>query len=459
MQRTNISGDKIRQLIRTPGTVLHFVGIGGVSMASLARLALLRGIKVTGSDRIISKNAHKLIELGASVHAGHDGTHVPGATAVVYSHAISPNNPELHCARSLGIPLISRAQFLGAVMLDYKNRIGVSGTHGKSTTTSMLDEIFTRAGVMPTVLSGAELTTGEPLRVGEDNYLIYEACEYRDSFLEFSPTVAIGLNLELDHVDYFDGIKELKRSFAKALGGASGFAVVNGDDEYLSEIIPEIKCRTVTYGEGERTNYRYLVNSFTGEGYEFSLYRFGAPIGSFTLNMKAQYNVTNAVAAIVTALELGIDVDTVKAAVSEFHAVPRRLELVGHSSGRAVYYDYAHHPTEIAANINALRLMTGERITVVFKPHTFTRTQAFWEGFRASLSLADHVVLTDIYPAREEPIPGVNSRRLAQEIGGRATFLPDYEVASYVLAHTDGVIVVMGAGDMEIIKNDILKER
>ncbi len=457
MQKSNISQDKIRQILKAPDTVLHFVGIGGVSMASLAHLALLRGIKVTGSDRIIGKNAHKLVELGASIHAGHDGANVPGATALVYSHAIAPNNPEMLCAHTLGIPLISRARFLGTVMLDYKSRIGISGTHGKSTVTSMLSEIFTHASMDPTVLSGAELSTGDALRRGGNSYLIYEACEYKDSFLEFNPTVTVGLNLELDHVDYFENIDALKRSFTKALGRATDFCVINGDDEHLADVAYDLRCRTVSYGEGERTDYRYLINTFGESGYGFTLYHFGTSLGSFVLNMQGVYNVSNAVAAIVTALELGVDISAVREAVSKFRTVPRRLELVGHQLGREIYYDYAHHPTEIAANINALRIAHSDRVTVVFKPHTFTRTKALWEEFIAALSLADHVILTDIYPAREEPIAGVNSRRLAREIGGRATFLPDYEVASYVFEHTDGTIVVMGAGDLEGVKNDILK--
>lgn len=457
MQKSNISLDKIRQILRSPDSVLHFVGIGGVSMASLAQLALLRGIKVTGSDRIISKNAHKLIDLGASVHAGHDGANVPGASALVYSHAIAQNNPEILCARTLGIPLISRARFLGTVMLDYRNRIGISGTHGKSTVTSMLSEILTRASMDPTVLSGAELSCGDALRYGGNTHFLYEACEYKDSFLEFSPTVSVGLNLELDHVDYFEDINALKRSFTKALGKATDFCIINGDDENLEDVAYDLRCRVITYGEGERTDYRYLINTYGEGSFGFTLYRFGKSVGRFTLNMQGVYNVSNAVAAIVTALELGVDASVIRDAVSAFRPVPRRLELVGHQLGRAIYYDYAHHPTEIAANINAVRMTHNDRVTVIFKPHTYSRTKALWEDFIASLSLADTVILTDIYPAREEPISGVNSRRLAREIGGRATFLPDYEVASYVLEHTDGTIIVMGAGDLESVKKDILK--
>ena len=455
-KQTQHSQNTIREILHRESQVLHFVGIGGVSMSSLAHLSLKRGHRVTGSDRILGKTAHALAAEGATVHAGHDGSYVSGASAVIYSHAISENNPEMLCARSLGIPTVSRADMLGAIMLDYRTRIGVSGTHGKSTVVSMLDRIFSDAALRPTVLSGSVLTSGNAYRDGENSYLIYEACEYRDSFLSFAPSVAIALNLEMDHPDYFESIEAIKSSFTKAIDRASIFAVINGDDGNLADIVPKLKCRTVTYGEGEHTDYRYLINSFDDKGYSFTLYRYGTAVSSFSLNMIGVYNVSNVTAAIVTALELGIDIESIRSSVARLGNIPQRLELVGSRHGRAVYYDYAHHPTAIEANINALHIATGDAVTVIFKPHTYSRTKALWDDFVAALSLADHLVLTEIYPAREEPMAGVNSRRLAEDVGGRATFLPDHAVAEYVDLHTLGTIVIMGAGDTEQIKNNIL---
>ena len=341
-------------------------------------------------------------------------------------------------------------------MQKYNRRIGISGSHGKSTTTAMLDHIFAFSGYSPTTLSGADLPIGEPLRIGSDSLVIYEACEYKDSFIDFFPTVAIALNLELDHTDYFADIGEIKNSFLKALSLARDFALINGDDPNLADIKDSIACRTLTYG-GSRTNdYSYSITSFTDSGYEFDISHFGSSIGSFRLNIPGVFNVGNATAAIVTALECGLDVESISAAIASFGGIPRRLEYIGNRFGRRVYYDYAHHPTEIAASINTLKSITNQPLTVVFKPHTFSRTRDLWREFISALSLADRVILCDIFSARETPIEGISSRRLADEIGRRAVYLPDEEVVEYLDLHTKGAIALMGAGDLEKIRKRII---
>ncbi len=454
--KNKLTADEIRKLVNSPESVIHFIGIGGVSMYTLARLAARQGVKVTGSDRTPSSRTRDLSMRGISVKIGHDSSNVDGATLVVYSHAISDTNPELRYAKNLAIPCVSRPEFMGAMMLAFRSRIGVSGTHGKSTTVAMLDLIFSSALCEPTTLSGADLSIGSPIREGGEDLLLYEACEYRDSFLSFSPSVAVALNLEYDHPDYFEDIKALKASFRRAISRATQFAVVNLDDENLSEIIPEIKSRVVTFGQSERAEYRYLITGFFDTGFEFMVYHNKMAIEKFRLNIPGVHNVSNAAAAIVTALEYGIDATTVAGAISSYRSISARLELVGSRHGRPVYLDYAHHPKEIQATINTLKLLCRDMLTVVFKPHTYSRTAALWEDFSASLSLADHIILTDIYPAREQPIKDINSRRLAQDIGDRAIFSPDYEVAYCVDNYTSGAIVIMGAGDMEGIKKDIL---
>ncbi len=451
-----ISFDKLLKITSSGSSTIHFVGIGGVSMYSLARLALVMKNRITGSDREESARTKELELLGASISIGHKASNVNGASLVVYTHAVSPANPELLAAKNLGIPAVSRAEYMGALMISYKNRIGVSGSHGKSTTVAMLDSIFTAAGVLPTVLSGSDLPIGEPLKIGSRNSIIYEACEYKDSFLKFSPTIAIALNLELDHTDYFDGIENIKSSFVRALGRASVCAVINADDEHLLSVRKMLKNKVVTYGQGERADYRYRINAFNDVGYSFSLERFGTVIGRFNLNIPGVFNVGNAVAAIVAALEYGIDIKVIEEAISDYKGIARRLELVGSRLGRPVYYDYAHHPTEIRATVNAVKMLTHDMITVVFKPHTYSRTKSLWEDFRMSLSLADYVIMTDIYSAREEPIDGISSSRMAHEIGERAIFSADAEVTACIDAKTHGVIIIMGAGDLEEIKNDIL---
>ena len=457
-QKKKLTFDGIRKLVSQKGITIHFVGIGGVSMYSLARLALLLGARVTGSDRIVSPRTKELALRGVKIFIGHEGSNVRGAGLVVYSHAISERNSELINANNLGIPTVSRAELLGALMLDYKGRIGISGTHGKSTTVSMLDAIFSAGMSQPTTLSGAELINGEPLRVGRGEMLIYEACEYRDSFLCFSPTVAIALNLELDHTDYFHDIKAMRSSYVKALSKATTFVLLNLDDEHLSEIMYDIHARVITFGQGERADWRYNITAFLDDGMEFTLYHHGAKVVKIKLSVPGVHNVTDAAAAAAAALEMGAGVQIVKEAIESFRGVPRRLELVGNHQGRPVYYDYAHHPTEIIAGINALKPIARDFITVVFKPHTFSRTMALWSEFSAALSLADHIVLTDIYPAREKPITGVNSRRLAADIGERAYYAADHEVCSVIDEHTQGVIIVMGAGDTEMIKNDLISK-
>lgn len=455
-QDGDISYDHIRKISRDKSKRIHFIGVGGVSMYSLARLTHQLGASVSGSDREENLRTNELSLLGSDISIGHLPENTEGADLVVYSSAVSDRNPELARAREQGIPAVSRAEYLGALMLDYSGCIGVSGSHGKSTTVAMLDNVFTHARVNPTVLSGAELPTGQPFKIGSRGLLIYEACEYKDSFLKFSPTISIGLNLELDHTDYFESLDQLKRSFTKALGRAKRFALINGDDVNLRSIIPKLRCNIITFGSGEKNDYRYSITSFREGGFDFTVSRFGSVIGEFSLNIPGAFNVHNATAAIVAALEYGIDVESISESISLYRGIACRLQLIGHRFGRPVFCDYAHHPTEIAASINALKMHTGRPLTVVFKPHTFSRTAAFWGEFCSSLSLADYAVITDIYPAREDPMEGITASRLAEDIGSGAIYSTDENIINTVDTHTEGSIVLMGAGDFGRTKETIL---
>lgn len=452
-----LSYSEIRKICSDNSAVIHFIGVGGVSMYSLAMLTLHCGAGVSGSDREESRRTVALADEGIKVTIGHNTEKVRSASLVVYSHAISDNDPELMAARESKIPTVSRAEFLGAMMLGYGERIGISGSHGKSTTTAMMAIVFEKAGLAPTVLSGASLPGGSPYKIGGNNYLIYEACEYRDSFLRFLPTVAVGLNLELDHTDYFDGIDQLKGSFTKALGRAARFSLINGDDHNLCDIAPKIGRPVITYGAKDNSDYRYSITSFREKGNDFSVYCRGSLLRNFRLNIPGAFNVSNATAAIAVANEYGIDINTVADAIASYSGIEGRLEYMGDRYGRPIYYDYAHHPTEIAATLNALRQMTLGPITVVFKPHTFSRTASLWQDFCTSLLLADYAVITDIYPAREEPIEGITSQRLAAEIGKGALYSPDDSVSDAVDLYTRGAIVLMGAGNFEKIKTTIIK--
>lgn len=456
--KKSASPESVEKIFNMSDKKIHFVGIGGVSMASLARLAILSGSRVSGSDRELGNNTRVLSAMGAKICAGHSVENITeDMDLVVYSSAISDDNPELIRAREVGVPAVTRASFLGGLMCEYARRIGVSGTHGKSTTTAMLDCIFTLAGKNQTTVCGADLPDiGSPLRVGGKSELIYEACEYKDAFRMFFPSIAIALNLEMDHVDYYKDEKSLKNSFATALSRATDFVLLNEDDENLFKIKKKITSRLITFGANECCDYSYSIISFSDVGYSFSIKRRGKTLGIFRLPMLGSFNVTNAVAAAITAIECGIKIPVIIEALKSFNGIGRRLEVVGRYRGREVFYDYAHHPTEIRASINTVRMATRGEVTVIFKPHTYSRTEYFWREFRAALELADHVILTDIYPARENPIHGVTSENLAKAIGPRAIYTTDHDLLDTVDLHTEGTIIVMGAGDLEDVKDRLV---
>ena len=454
------SREALLRALSFKNTAIHMIGIGGVSMSALAELLFASGYKISGSDREQSPTLERLCAMGIDAYSGHRTDTVGRASLVVYSHAISPKDTELRYARGVGIPTFTRSELLGAVMLDYGDRIGISGTHGKSTVTAMLDQIFTTAGSDHTTLCGAPITPSGSLRLGvSKDTLIYEACEYKDSFLDFSPTVAVGLNLEYDHTDYFPDIQELEGSFVKSLSGAERLALINSDDAGMDRIKGRITSPLVTFSRGERSDYTYTVHGFCEKGYIFAVSKGSLELARVELPMIGVHNVINATAALVTAAEFGIDPAVSARALGEYRGIKCRLEYVGRRGVRAVYRDYAHHPSEIAAGINALRMSTHEKVTVVFKPHTYSRTSALWEDFVRALSLADSAVLTDIYPAREDPIPGITSRRLAEAVGRSAVFSSDYDVERVVDTMTDGVIVIMGAGGLDNVADSIIAHR
>ncbi len=447
---------KIHGITHSPSSHIHFIGIGGVSMYSLARLSLERGNRVSGSDREDSDRLRELQLSGVSVSIGHSADNIADADLVVFSHAISDDNPELCEARRRAVPTVSRAAYLGAMMLDFTRRIGVSGSHGKSSTVAMLDSVFTHALMDHTTLSGADLPIGTPYRIGGEGLLVYEACEYRDSFLSFFPTDFVGLNLELDHTDYFDSLESVKSSFREAMLRTDGSLFINSDDKNLMDIAVNTGKRVVTFGSLGDCDYLYTPTSFGERSIGFSLTRYGTEVGRFELNIPGIFNLTNAAAAITVALEYGIPQDTVAKAISSFSGIPRRLEYIGSRYGRPIYYDYAHHPTEIRAAINALRPMADGGLTVIFRPHTFSRTRAMWREFCEALSLADSVIVTDIFAARERPIEGITAENLARDIP-RALYCPDDKILEYLDRHTRGTVILMGAGDYKKLRYSIVK--
>jgi len=375
--------------------------------------------------------------------------------AVVYTVAISPDNEEYLEAKRLGIPCISRADYLGYVMVGYKNRIGISGMHGKSTCTSMCAETFINALAEPTVLSGAELSTmGGAYRVGGNEHFIFEACEYMDSFLDFNPTIAVILNIEMDHVDYFHSIEQIRDSFSRfaSITGENGYAVANGDDENVKMALESYKGNLVTFGI-KNTDCDLLAKNITQKRgcYCFDVFCEGEFFCHIELNVSGYHNIYNALATVTASKICGLSPKEIEKGLAAFCGASRRMEYKGTQNGAKVFDDYGHHPTEVKTTLNGARDMTVGRLFCVFQSHTYSRTAALLDDFAKALSIADRVIITDIYAARETDTKGVTPELLAEMIGDNAVAVHGFEAAANVLKselRTDDLAVVMGAGDV-----------
>ena len=449
---SNFGLARIRERLSDRGRRIFFAGIMGAGTSPLAELLARRGYTVLGCDKRASQGAH-LWSLGIELVPEDRTESLHGVGLFVYSLAIDEDYPMLLAARAAGIPTVSRAELLGALMLDYTHRIGISGTHGKSTTTAMVGSVLRAAGRSPTVICGAELDWGSCLSFGGDEYLVYEACEYKDSFLKFSPTYAVVTNIELDHTDYFPNIEALWRSFALSLGGCS-LAVLNADDVGALSVSAR-EGRAVTYGFSSGATYRCTGYECGGEGSRFTVEREGVRLGEFRISVIGMANLSDALAAVAVCHSLGVGAEDIRRGLCDFRGVYRRLTRLGAVSGRALYYDYAHHPTEIFNTVRTLRGIFG-KCTAVFRPHTYSRTQALLGGFASALGEADFAVVTDIYGAREER-SDITAEELARAVGRGCVYLPAREILGYVLDKTEGAIVLMGAGELDAVKNDFEK--
>lgn len=448
---------KILRIISKPGARVHFVGVGGAGMSSLFCLTRHFGISASGSDAKSGEFVELAMHMGEKVYVGESADVVTGADIVVYSLAVADDNSEIVAAEKCGIPTVSRADYFSALTRLYSNTVAISGSHGKSTATAMLYSIFDADSREPTVVCGAEFETAEQkicrLGIGTLDYLIYESCEYKDSFLAFRPDVALFLNLELDHTDYFKDIEHIASSFAKAIKNAD-LAVINGDDKRLASIALQHDIKCIGYGEGNECDYRYCVNSMIGAQPQFSVWNKGKKLGEIHLLCIGRFNVANATAAIACAMEMGIPFSSCKKGIESFRGVSRRLEMIGEWQGNSVYYDYAHHPTEIRAGILALKDMGIEEITVIFSAHTYSRTEAMLSDFITSLSLADRLILTEIDAVREKSF-WLSSSDFAKACGG--VLVKNQQELSGALCGVGGAILLMGAGDNEWVKKFLIK--
>ncbi|MBR5601788.1 MAG: UDP-N-acetylmuramate--L-alanine ligase [Clostridia bacterium] len=434
---------------------IHFIGVGGVMMSSLALITRQRGYRVSGTDRTCTAVTESLEAAGIEVKYEHSQEAALGADMLVYTVAISPDNPEYAYAKAEGIPCISRADYLGYIMMGYTRRVGIAGMHGKSTCTSMCAQVFVDAGVDPTVLSGATTAClGGAYRIGGRENFIFEACEYMDSFLDFNPSIAVILNVEMEHVDYFGSMEQIRESFGKyaALTGESGFAVVNGDDPEVMASVEHYAGGVVMFGiENEYATFRAVNLSYESGYPAFDILLEGEHFSHVQLTVPGKHNVYNALAAAASAHLCGICAEDIAKGLYAFGGAGRRMEYKGRLNGAPVYDDYGHHPTEVAATLQGMAQMGFERVFCVFQPHTYSRTAQLCDQFVKAFADADRVILVDIYAAREKESRGISSAKLASKIGSHARYIPENEKIAKVLAEEvteRDAVVIMGAGDV-----------
>lgn len=434
---------------------IHFIGVGGVMMSSLALITHQRGYSVSGTDRARTAVTESLEAAGIRVLYEHDAAAAEGADMVVYTVAISPENPEYAYAGKEGIPCVSRADYLGYIMMGYVHRVGIAGMHGKSTCTSMCAQIFVDAGADPTVLSGATTDClGGAYRIGGKQNFIFEACEYMDSFLDFNPGIAVILNVEMEHVDYFKSMEQIRTSFGKYadLTGESGFAVVNCDDSEVMASVEQYLGGIVTFGiENEYATFRAVNLTYEGGYPAFDILLDGEFFSHIALSVPGKHNVYNALAAAACAHLCGICSEDIARGLHAFGGAGRRMEYKGRLNGAPVYDDYGHHPTEVAATLQGMGQMGFERVFCVFQPHTYSRTAQLADAFVKAFAAADRVILVDIYAAREKDSKGISSAKLASRIGSHARYIPEYDKIAAMLqdeVSERDAVVIMGAGDV-----------
>lgn len=447
---------------------VHFIGIGGISMSGLAEILLANDYKVTGSDMNNSPLLKNLESKGAKIFIGHDKNNVKGADLIVYTDAISFDNPEYLAGKEFDIPTIDRATFLGQIMRKYKNSIAVSGTHGKTTTTSMLSVILTNSSIDPTILLGGELNKiGGNVKIGKNNCLLTEACEYKGNILKFNPTIAIVLNIEKDHLDYYKNLQHIIDTFRKYIENLpkDKLLIINNDDENVKNASKNAKCKIVTFGIKNNSDFKATDIKFDKKGCaQFNLIIRDNSY-KISLNVMGIHNVYNALASIATAYYCNIPMDTIISSIKEFNGTHRRLEYKGSFNNITVLDDYAHHPTEIIASLKAIKNISYNKIWCVFQPHTYTRTKALLSDFATSFYDANKVIIPDIYPAREKDTGLIHSKDLVKALiknNVDATYFSNFEeITDYLLknANEGDVIVTMGAGNVYKIGEMLLKEK
>ena len=454
IDNTHYGAIKIKELLKGKSSV-YFIGIGGINMSSLAQITYVNGYRTGGSDRVRTALTDKISDVGIKVNYNHNAENVEGYDAVVYTVAISADNPEYVRAGELGIPRISRADYLGYIMTGYKRRIGVSGMHGKSTCTSMCAEMLLHNKKEPTVISGAELkSVGSAYYIGGKDDFVFEACEYMDSFLDFNPNIAVVLNIEMDHVDYFKSIEQIKTSFSKfiSLAGNNGTAVINADDTDVLDAAKSYNGRVIGFGIDNPDATLRAENISCEKGrYSFDAVLDGKLLTRIRLSVTGYHNIYNALATTAVGVLCELDPQEISDGIASFVGVCRRMDFKGTYNGALIYDDYGHHPTEIRATLEGARAMTDKKLVCVYQPHTYSRTAALFEEFACAFGACDRVIFAPIYAAREINESGVSSAQIAERIGAKATSAADFSDAAEQLCaalSAGDVGIVMGAGDI-----------
>lgn len=457
---------------KKPSSV-YFMGIGGISMSGLAEILHQAGFTVSGSDMQENASVKKLKEMGIHVNIGQVASNIkPGIDHVVYTAAIRPDNEEFVAAKEAGIPLMTRAELLGQLMDQYKYSIAVAGTHGKTTTTSMLTHILLQASVDPTISIGGMLDAIQGnIRVGKSDYFVTEACEYTNSYHAFKPFASIILNIDNDHLDFFKNLDNIVESFAtfatKTREG--GVVIVNGDMPYLDiirEHISGMNINMITFGTGESNDYRATDIKLNALGQPtYTLIRHGETVGEITLSVTGEHNAVNSLSAIAASEYVGIGFDAIKEGLRLCHSADRRFQYKGTLDGNVkIVDDYAHHPTEIAASLAVANSVKEGDLWVAFQPHTYSRTKALLPDFANALSSADHVLLADIYAAREpfdETISSKNIADLLNEKGCDAVYLGSFEAIEKYFSENhknDDMLITMGAGNIDSVGTNLLSK-
>lgn len=449
---------------------IHFIGIGGISMSGIAQLLIDNGYKVSGSDRNASPRINALVNNGAKIIIGQKKENIDNPDLVVYTDAIADDNEELLAAKSLNIPVVTRGVFLGALMRNYTNSIAISGSHGKSTTTSMISKIIVNSKENPTILLGGELDEiSGNVKVGEREYLITEACEYKGNIRYYYPSTVIILNIDEDHLDYYKNLENIVETFKEYLRNQdkNSKTILNLNEENNKLILDSVQGELISYGqENDQATYNAINIKFDNLGRpNFDLKMRDGSLEHFELSIIGRHNINNAMASIIATYENGIDIDTIRKNIKEYKGLARRMEIIGDVNGTTIMTDYGHHPSEIQVTLNALAEHKEKKLICVWQPHTYSRTKDLFDDFLTCFDDADEVIVTDIYAAREPFDPSINSNDVVEamlKLGKNAKYIPTFEQARdylYENIEPKDLVITTGCGNPDLLAHMLVNDK